>query len=372
MFQLNSASIYFFKYVLVFLITVNFYVESDESTDGISLKFYQKRDFHKPTILTKQQSVEIAAFVDENRFKDILNNILVVRDVGSEGHEIVKNYIVNFLRKLDWDIELDEFHQYIPTREKNMTFSTIISRLNKDAERFLVLACHYDSKYMGNQKFYAATDSAVPCAMLLDMAVGLKAFLKKYQSTDLSLMFIFFDGEEAFGNWGPTDSIYGAKHLARRWESSFYEKDGATQMQRIDVLMLLDLLGTKDPRFYYYSPDTKHLHYLLSDTENKLHQLDQLDECDGIDRYFIKKRSYRYIEDDHLPFMRSRYAVPILHIIPDQFPSVWHTLRDNYDALDFPTITNLNKIFYLFTLSYLSGSFDEQEYQRVYWRSSIN
>jgi len=29
-------------------------------------------------------------------------------------------------------------------------------------------------------------------------------------------MFIFFDGEEAFEEWGPNDSIYGAKHLAKK------------------------------------------------------------------------------------------------------------------------------------------------------------
>lgn len=33
-------------------------------------------------------------------------------------------------------------------------------------------------------------------------------------------MFIFFDGEEAFQHWGPRDSIYGARHLARKWSKS--------------------------------------------------------------------------------------------------------------------------------------------------------
>lgn len=32
-------------------------------------------------------------------------------------------------------------------------------------------------------------------------------------------MFIFFDGEEAFKEWGPDDSIYGAKHLASEWHN---------------------------------------------------------------------------------------------------------------------------------------------------------
>lgn len=33
-------------------------------------------------------------------------------------------------------------------------------------------------------------------------------------------MFIFFDGEEAFEEWGPNDSIYGAKHLANQWHNN--------------------------------------------------------------------------------------------------------------------------------------------------------
>ena len=34
------------------------------------------------------------------------------------------------------------------------------------------------------------------------------------QNNDISLQFIFFDGEEAFKKWTDTDSIYGARHLA--------------------------------------------------------------------------------------------------------------------------------------------------------------
>ena len=38
----------------------------------------------------------------------------------------------------------------------------------------IVFACHYDSKYETDFEFLGAIDSAVPCAMLLDMAKFLK------------------------------------------------------------------------------------------------------------------------------------------------------------------------------------------------------
>ena len=42
----------------------------------------------------------------------------------------------------------------------------------------VVLACHYDSKYFADFDFIGAIDSAVPCAMLLDMAQFLKSNFK--------------------------------------------------------------------------------------------------------------------------------------------------------------------------------------------------
>jgi hypothetical protein len=35
-------------------------------------------------------------------------------------------------------------------------------------------------------------------------------------------MLLFFDGEEAFLKWGPKDSLYGARHLAEKWNKQKY------------------------------------------------------------------------------------------------------------------------------------------------------
>ncbi|XP_075230629.1 glutaminyl-peptide cyclotransferase-like isoform X2 [Lycorma delicatula] len=316
--------------------------------------------------------LDISELSDENRFQNILSNILVPRIVGTAQHEAVKEYIVNFFKELNWTVEQDHFEEFIPVLRKNVNFTTLVTRLNDEASRYLVLACHYDSKYMKDFTFYAATDSAVPCAMLLDLAFALNSYLELLRKKDVSLMFIFFDGEEAFDRWSATDSIYGARHLAKLWDNSLFEKDDATQMQRIDVMMLLDLIGTQNPKFYYYDPNVKHLHFLLADIQNKLSQWGALTEYSNHNRYFLKQRSYNLIEDDHIPFVRSNTPVPILHLIPTPFPSVWHTESDNYDVLHFPTIDNLNKIFRVFVVSYLKGSFDEEAYSRSFDRSKLN
>lgn len=37
-----------------------------------------------------------------------------------------------------------------------------------------------------------------------------------WQGTEVTLQLLFLDGEEAFGEWSATDSLYGARHLAAR------------------------------------------------------------------------------------------------------------------------------------------------------------
>lgn len=89
-----------------------------------------------------------------------------------------------------------------------------------------MLACHFDSKYTREYAFVGATDSAgmyqnqrnftvnfllyslyfelnlisVPCAQLMHLAATMKTMLDSHKSSpqNVTLQFIFFDGEEAF------------------------------------------------------------------------------------------------------------------------------------------------------------------------------
>lgn len=137
---------------------------------------------------------------------------------GTPQHAEVKRFIVNKMRNFGWDVEQNEFSDRTPIDKFDRKFTNIIARLNPNAERYLVLACHYDSKYM--KGFVGATDSAVPCAIMMNIAHTLKPYFETRKNTDLSLMFIFFDGEEAFKNWNSHDSIYGARHLAKKWHEN--------------------------------------------------------------------------------------------------------------------------------------------------------
>jgi len=100
-------------------------------------------------------------------------------------------------------------------------YSQLLSRL--------VIACHYDSKYVREYDFIGATDSAVPCAMMLHLAQTLQQELADHKNSkqNVTLQFVFFDGEEAFVQWTNTDSIYGARHLANKWANTPYAGDSS-------------------------------------------------------------------------------------------------------------------------------------------------
>lgn len=192
--------------------------------------------------------------------------------------------------------------------------------------------------------------------MLINLAVQMRDLLTTGQNDMISLKLIFFDGEEAFKTWGPTDSIYGARHLAASLENTitFDGADRINELQRIDLLVLLDLLGAPDPKFYNYFPDTEKWYSRLSITEERLAEMGQLRQYSKglpLQTYFARRSINAPIEDDHIPFMQR--GVPIVHIIPSPFPDVWHTPQDNKAIIDMHTVENLNKIFRVFVAEYL-------------------
>ena len=78
---------------------------------------------------------------------------------------------------------------------------------------------------------------------MLDMVlVFLLNNWKFFQNSDVSLQFIFFDGEEAFVNWSAQDSIYGARHLAKKWSSTPFperNQDRTTFLSRMVICIFM-------------------------------------------------------------------------------------------------------------------------------------
>ena len=69
------------------------------------------------------------------------------------------------------------------------------------------------------------------------------------QLSDISLQLIFTDGEEAFKRWTSTDSLYGARELAREMNqpNGLLSVNGKTGIEALEAFVLLDLIGSMNP-----------------------------------------------------------------------------------------------------------------------------
>lgn len=100
--------------------------------------------------------------------------------------------------------------------------------------------------------------------------------LCEFQKTGLSLQLIFFDGEEAFKQWTDTDSLYGSRRLASELQQTRFQpgpenqcgaspgKKLTNELDRIELFVLLDLLGGKNPSFHNYFAETSEVRKRLT------------------------------------------------------------------------------------------------------------
>ncbi|XP_067932551.1 glutaminyl-peptide cyclotransferase-like [Watersipora subatra] len=312
------------------------------------------RERHQLKELNGRQVKAIAKLSNNSLFRrEILQPLLIERVVDTAGSRRAQEHIKQWMAtKLLWHVEEDSFHSNTPLGTKK--FTNIIATHDPAAKRQLVLACHFDSKLFNTFTFIGATDAAVPCAMIIDLARTLNNKLgsRDRLGNDISLQLIFFDGEEAFQRWTSTDSLYGSRHLAAAWADTPHSHySNGSKLDGIDMLVLLDLIGARNPEFANLFPEmTGRFFEGLNAIEGQLHQA-RLLRGHTTNQYFDLTRRRGAVQDDHIPFLEQ--DVPILHLISVPFPRVWHTRRDDGSAVDYRTVNNLNRIIRVFIARYL-------------------
>ncbi|KAK3983916.1 peptidase family M28-domain-containing protein [Cladorrhinum sp. PSN332] len=312
--------------------------------------------------------------------QSLLSRILIPRVPGTPGHAAVQSYFLEFITTqlhADWVVEWHNSSSITPaTGDKLVPFSNIILRRDPpwvgsneasgDTGR-LVLAAHYDSLYKP-EGFVGAVDSAVPCAMLMEVLRGVdEGLTRKWEveggsggdglEEERGVMVLLLDGEEAWVSWAEDDSLYGSRALAETWENTKYENgehfDGP--LQAISLFVLLDLLGAPEPTVPSYFERTHWAYENMAKIEGRMRGLGVLETKPK--KSFLyeagKKDWFQrgYIQDDHVPFMER--GVDILHIIPTPFPAVWHTMDDDGAHLDLPTIRDWTKIVTAFVAEWM-------------------
>ena len=154
------------------------------------------------------------------------------RPIGSANHKKLEEYIISHLK--GEEIEDDAFTA--DTVEGKFLVRNIIAKFPGTKDGIVVIAGHYDTNYpLRNTGYVGANDGGSSTAILLEIANQLRG--KKREG--YSVWLLWTDGEEAMKHWSATDSVYGSRHLAERWQ-----KDGTAK--KIKAFLLADMIGDAD------------------------------------------------------------------------------------------------------------------------------
>ncbi|KAG1944678.1 glutaminyl-peptide cyclotransferase-like [Pimephales promelas] len=287
---------------------------TSSSTQHHNADLIRDRLSHKPSKHSVAQIKKFAAQVDGHRlWKTHLRPLLIQRVPGTAGSQTIRQHILSQLGSLSagWTLEENSFVSSTP--KGDVTFTNVLAVLDPSAPRRLILACHHDSKIFPidpknpRRVFVGASDSAVPCAMILELAASLDTQLKalKQQRSALTLQLVFFDGEEAFEEWTDTDSLYGSRHLAELMSRSPHPSGAAKTnlLQAVDLLVLLDLLGGPEPLIVNHFDNTARWFDRLIAAEKRLHKQGLLTSHPSEQSYFRKDFYLGPVQDDHVPFL---------------------------------------------------------------------
>jgi glutaminyl-peptide cyclotransferase len=238
---------------------------------------------------------------------------------GSEGLAHAQAY----LRKQFAKDELVDDSFIADTPAGPQQLHNFIVKFPGKKDGIIVLATHYETNYpLRDTTFIGANDGAATTGLLIELANHLRGKPR----AGYSVWLVFFDGEEAVKSWSHSDSLYGSRHLAAKWQN-----DGT--LKRIKAFLLTDMIGDKDLDI---ARDDSSTPWLLDVVKQAaVHEGDQ--------RYFFQTQTA--VEDDHIPFVQR--GVPSADLIdydygphdgahPDGYH---HTPEDTMDKISAKSLT---------------------------------
>lgn len=243
------------------------------------------------------------------------------RWIGSSGHVCAENFLKRQFAKDD--LVEDTFTTTTPAGV--MTMHNFIVKFPGKKDGVIMLGSHYETNYpLRNIHYVGANDGASTTGFLIEMA----NLLRGHKLNGYSVWLVFFDGEEAIQQWSDSDSLYGSRHLAAKWE-----RDGT--LKKIKAFLLLDMIGDKNLDIDRDQNSTPWLLDLVDTAAKK----------EGDQSYFFARPNA--IEDDHLPFVQR--GVPSADIIDIDYGPHTMTLPDGYhhtaqDTMDKISAHSLNVV----------------------------
>jgi Zn-dependent M28 family amino/carboxypeptidase len=226
------------------------------------------------------------------------------RPAGSEPNKKLQAYILDHSRVAGAQVTEDAFVAKTPRGDVPM--KNVIVKFPGSSSRVIAITGHFDTKPFPGRHFVGANDGGSSTGLLLELVHALAGQMRVDD-----VYVVFFDGEEAFGDWSPTDSVYGSRHLAERWRM-----DGT--LGKLKALINVDMIGDKSLNILQDANSDANLRRLVWKVASDL----------GYGAYFTNQTEP--MDDDHMPFVR--LGVPALDLIDFDYPP-WHKDDDTLDKI---------------------------------------
>ena len=249
------------------------------------------------------------------------------RPPGSDGIRRAQAYIVGQLKSFGCQIEEHDFHGSTPLGDVAM--KNIIAKIPGTGSDIVLYTTHYDTLRMVN--FVGANDGGSGTGTMLELA---RVFCERKTKITTNVWIVFFDGEEAQGQWTDKDSV--------QWtdtNSTFGSREMVASMalsgdlKRVKAMILADMIGSSDLKIKRDTNSTPWLTDVIWATAARL----------GYGNVFVNEGTITSL-DDHLSF--TRRGVPGCDVIDfDIMDTYWHTPRDTLDKVDPRSLAIVGHVF---------------------------
>jgi len=226
------------------------------------------------------------------------------RPAGSPGIQQARRYIATELEKSGLKPSEQSFTASTPFGPVPMGNVSVV--IPGASTQRILIGGHYDTKLFRQFRFVGANDGGSSTAMLLELARVLR-----HRKSPFTIELVFFDGEEALGEWTGTDHTYGSRHYVAE-----ARKNGT--LKNLRAMLLVDMVGDRNLRILREDASTGWLTDIIWGAAKRL----------GHGDVFVDDRLL--VEDDHVAFLHA--GVPAVDIIDLDYPA-WHTPNDSLEQV---------------------------------------
>jgi len=236
------------------------------------------------------------------------------RPPASAGIHEAQAYIVSQLKSFGCPVEEHDFHATSPVGD--LAMKNITAKIPGASSNTILFATHYDTLRMAN--FVGADDGGSGVGTMLELARILCA-----RKNRLSVWIVFFDGEEAQGQWADKNSVqwdannatFGSREMAASLALS-------GDLKHVKAMILADMIGAPNLKIKRETNSTPWLMEMVWAAASRL----------GYANIFVSE-NYPVSGDDHFSFLQR--GVPAYDIIDfDALTTHWHTPQDTLDKVD--------------------------------------